>query len=113
MQSKNEQREHRHKRIRAKVKGTEARPRLAVFKSNRAITVQLINDDAGRTLMQAHSREVEGKNVGARARAIGKLVAGRAKEKGVAKVVFDRGGYRYAGAIQAVAEGAREGGLAF
>lgn len=113
MQSKTQQRERRHRRIRAKVRGTAERPRLAVFKSNRYISVQLIDDERGATLASATSKEVEGKGAGERSSAMGKLVSERAKAKGIAKAVFDRGGYRYAGAVKSVADGAREGGLQF
>ena len=106
-------------RIRHKLKGSAERPRLAVFKSGRHIYAQVIDDGAGRTLAQASSLDpnlkkeaAAGSNV-ANARRVGKLVAERAKEKGVARVVFDRGGYIYHGKVRALAEAAREGGLEF
>jgi large subunit ribosomal protein L18 len=106
-------------RIRTKLKGSEARPRLAVFKSGRHIYAQVIDDASGKTVAHASSLDAglkkEGKaaaNV-ATAKRVGKLVADRAKEKGIAKVVFDRGGYIYHGKVKALADAAREGGLEF
>jgi large subunit ribosomal protein L18 len=105
----------RHRRVRRKVTGTAARPRLAVYRSNRAIYAQLIDDDAGRTLAAASSREAEtaGKPPTDAAAAVGRALAERAKVAGVASVVFDRGGYLYHGRVKALADGAREGGLEF
>lgn len=105
-------RARRHNRIRAKIAGTEARPRLAVFRSNRFISVQLINDDAGKTVAQAHGREFPG-SLSKQAAAIGKAIAERAKKAGVDTVVFDRGGYSYAAMVKSLADSAREGGLTF
>jgi large subunit ribosomal protein L18 len=104
-----------HKRIRRKLAGTEERPRLAVFRSLKHIYAQVIDDGAGRTIAAASSNEKSGVNGGniAGAKAIGKLVAERAKEKGISAVVFDRGGYLYHGRIQALADAAREAGLKF
>jgi large subunit ribosomal protein L18 len=106
-------------RIREKVGGSAERPRLAVFKSGKHIYAQIIDDATGHTLAQASSLDsaiqAEGKagaNVGT-AKRVGKLVAERAKSKGVAKVVFDRGGYIYHGKVRALADAAREGGLEF
>jgi large subunit ribosomal protein L18 len=95
--------------------GTEQRPRLAVFRSLKHIYAQVIDDGAGRTLAAASSSEKDGVNGGnlAGAKAIGKLVAERAKEKGIESVVFDRGGYLYHGRVQALADAAREAGLKF
>ena len=93
--------------------GTAIRPRLSVFKSNRGLYAQLIDDAAGRTLAAASSARLPadaGKNA---AREIGKAIAVQAREKKISAVVFDRGGYRYIGAVKEVAEGAREGGLVF
>ena len=111
-------RERRHVRIRKQVSGTGERPRLAVFRSNKGIYAQVIDDAKGHTLAAASTQdpglqapEGEGK-VGA-SRAVGKLLAERAQAAGVTKVVFDRGGNRYHGRVQALAEGAREGGLEF
>jgi large subunit ribosomal protein L18 len=107
----------RHARGRKKVVGTAERPRLAVFRSNRHIYVQLIDDRAAATLAAASDAEVDGAaGDGARgkiqrAKAVGKLIADRAKGAGIERVVFDRGGRRFHGRVAAVAEGAREGGL--
>jgi large subunit ribosomal protein L18 len=110
--TKNAVREQRHKRIRARVIGSAARPRLAVHKSNKFVSVQLIDDAAGKTLASAHGREFKGP-AGEQAEKIGKEIAVRAKEAGITTIVFDRGGYRYAGQIKALADAAREGGLTF
>ena len=105
-----------HERIRHKMKGTAERPRLAVFRSLSHIYAQVIDDTKGATLVSAGStdkaQKITGGNV-AGAKAVGKLVAQRAKEKGVTKVVFDRGGYLYHGRIKALADAAREAGLEF
>lgn len=110
--SKNASRVRRHKRVRGKIKGTEVRPRLAIFRSNRFISAQVINDDAGVTLVAAHGREFPGA-LSKQAAAVGKAVAERAKAKGVTAVVFDRGGYAYAAQVKSLADAAREGGLTF
>jgi large subunit ribosomal protein L18 len=105
----------RRRRVRAKVRGTAERPRIAVFRSNRGIFVQLIDDDAGRTLAAVNWTEADLralKPIEQAARA-GALIAERAKAAGVETAVFDRGGYRYHGRVKALAEGAREGGLTF
>ncbi|MEM6325938.1 MAG: 50S ribosomal protein L18 [Bacteroidota bacterium] len=102
------------RRIRAKVSGTAERPRLAVFRSNKYIYAQLIDDAAGHTLAAASSREAGIDATGTEAgTAVGKTLAERAKEAGVETCVFDRGGYRYHGRVKALADGAREGGLRF
>jgi large subunit ribosomal protein L18 len=105
-----------HKRIRRRVQGTSERPRLAVYRSLKHIYVQVIDDRQGVTLVSASSNEksstASGGNL-AGAKEIGKLVAERAKEKGIAKVVFDRGGYLYHGRVKALADSAREAGLEF
>ncbi len=106
-------RTRRHARIRAKVSGTEARPRLAIFRSNRFIYAQLINDETGTTLVGLDTRKVAGTTALLRAKALGVMIATEAKKQGVECVVFDRGGFQYQGAVVALAEGAREGGLAF
>ena len=110
------QRIKRHKRVRAKISGTPERPRLNVFRSETNIYAQIIDDVAGKTLVSASSldKAVEGYggNIAA-ATAVGKLIAERAKAKGIETVVFDRGGYVYHGRVKALAEGAREGGLQF
>lgn len=100
-------------RIRAKVFGTAERPRLSVFKSNKFIFAQLIDDTAGVTIAAISSKKLAGKTALASAHHIGKELAERAIEKKIEKVVFDRGGYIYTGKIKAVAEGARAGGLNF
>ncbi len=109
----------RHRRVRRKVYGTEKCPRLNVFRSSRHIRAQLIDDEQGQTIAQASTLEAEvaaqatdGGQIG-KAVAVGAAVAGRAQEKGVRKVVFDRGGYRYHGRVKALAEAARAGGLEF
>ena len=105
-----------HVRIRERVKGTQERPRLAVFRSIKNIYAQVIDDRAGRTIVSASSAETNATAAGgnlAGAREIGKLVAERAKAQGVTKVVFDRGGYLYHGRIKALADAAREAGLEF
>ena len=118
-QDRNESRRRRHLRIRRTVQGDGARPRLSVFRSLAHIYAQVIDDGSQRTLVAASSLDPEiradaGKAKKAEAgRLVGKLIAKRAKEKGVRRVVFDRGGYLYHGRIKALAEGAREGGLEF
>ena len=107
---------HRHLRVRSKISGTAERPRLCVFRSEKNIYAQIIDDVAGNTLVAASSVEKSFEGSGANkegARAIGKLVAERALQKGIEEVVFDRGGYIYHGRVQELAEGAREGGLKF
>ena len=105
-------REKRRKRVRRKVAGTAQRPRLCVYRSNIHIYAQLIDDDAGRTLAAADSREVgEAENRKDAARKVGALMASKASEAGIETAVFDRGGNKYHGRIAALAEGAREGGL--
>ena len=106
-------RTRRHARIRAKVSGTAACPRLAVFRSNRFIYAQLINDESGTTVAALDTRKVKGETALVRAREAGKMLAAEAKKKGVERVVFDRGGFQYQGAVVELAEGAREGGLVF
>ncbi len=142
------QRARRHHRVRAKVQGTKGVPRLSIFRSNRGLYVQLIDDEKSKTLVSASGKEVvreskikspkskvpEGQAYGAgkskviktkrreikkkiakleQAREVGKLIAKKALKKKIQKIVFDRGGYKYHGRVKAVAEGAREGGLAF
>jgi len=106
-------RKRRHRRIRGKVSGTESVPRLSVFRSNRYISVQLINDDSGVTIASATSKGVKAKGMMEGAKAVGVDIAKKATAKGVTKVVFDRGGFTYAGVIRALADSAREGGLKF
>ena len=105
----------RHRRVRAKVRGTAERPRLVVFRSNRGIEAQLVDDDAGRTLASASHlalTKFKGDKT-AQAEAVGKALATAAKHAGVDACVFDRGGYLYHGRVKALADGAREGGLQF
>ena len=112
----NAQRLKRHKRVRSKISGTPEMPRLNVFRSEANIYAQIIDDVAGVTLVSASSldKAVEGYGGNtAAAAAVGKLIAERAKAKGIENVVFDRGGYLYHGRVKALAEGAREGGLQF
>ena len=105
----------RRRRVRAKVRGTAARPRIAVFRSNRGIFAQLIDDDAGRTLAAVNWTEPELRSLKPMEQAAraGALIAERAKAAGIESAVFDRGGYQYHGRVKALAEGAREAGLAF
>jgi large subunit ribosomal protein L18 len=109
-------RERRHRRIRGKVAGTADRPRLAVFRSNRGIFAQLVDDDAGKTVASASwtglPKSFKG-NKTEQAAEVGKRLAEAAKKAGVETVVFDRGGYLYHGRVKALADGAREGGLKF
>jgi large subunit ribosomal protein L18 len=111
-----QRRERRHQRVRRRIQGTASRPRLNVFRSSANIYVQIIDDERGHTLASASSLEVESGEAGSKtdqARVVGQLAATRAKELGIARVVFDRGGYLYHGRVKAVAEGARTGGLEF
>jgi large subunit ribosomal protein L18 len=115
VKTRDAQRLRRRRRVRAKVSGTAARPRISVFRSNRGISAQLIDDIAGRTLAAVNWTEPELRALPPtdRAKHTGELLAQRARAAGVATVVFDRGGYLYHGQVKALAEGAREGGLAF
>ena len=110
--SKNDLRKRRHARVRAKIDGTSERPRLTIFRSNRFVSAQVIDDTTGRTLANAHGREFPGAQ-SAQAAAVGKAVAERAKAAGVSAVVFDRGGYSYAAQVRALADAVRENGLTF
>ena len=103
----------RHKRIRAKVKGTADRPRLSFFKSNRNVYAQLIDDSSGRTLVGVSSLKSSASGSIAKAQQLGTEIAKQAKEKGITKVVFDRGGFKYVGSSRVFAESARAGGLIF
>ena len=115
--TREEQRYRRHLRVRKKVAGTPERPRLVVFRSIKHIYAQLVDDDRGATLLgvsdDSDGLALEGQGKVAKAKATGKLLAGKAKAAGIVKVVFDRAGYRYHGRVKAVADGAREGGLEF
>ncbi|MBI5668753.1 MAG: 50S ribosomal protein L18 [Chloroflexi bacterium] len=112
-------RERRHRRVRGRVSGTAQRPRLNVFRSLTNIYAQVIDDEAGRTLVSASTidkeiaAQVAGMKKAEAAKIVGKVLAERAKGIGINKVVFDRGGYKYHGRVAALAEGAREGGLEF
>lgn len=112
--AKQQKRERRRGKIRAKISGTTEKPRLSVFRSTRGMYLQLIDDSFGKTLVSAHSRELKekGKKTDI-ALSLGKLLAKKAIEKKIAQAVFDRGGYKYHGRVKAVADGAREGGLKF
>jgi len=117
--SRAEARVRRHARVRRKVTGTPERPRLSVFRSTAEIYAQLIDDQAGKTLVSASSIDhelrvkLDGMKKVEQARLVGKMVAERAREKGIQQVVFDRGGFRYIGRVKALADAAREGGLEF
>jgi large subunit ribosomal protein L18 len=115
--TRNQLRYRRHLRVRRKVAGTAERPRLVVFRSLKHIYAQLVDDDRGVILLgvsdASEGLQVEGTGKVARGKAVGKLAAEKAKAAGITKVVFDRAGYRYHGRVQAVADGAREGGLEF
>ena len=113
--TKPQRRLRRRRRVRAKVRGTAERPRLSVFRSNRGIQAQLIDDDRGHTLAAVNWTEADLRKLAPQeqAKRAGELLAQRAKDAGVEGCVFDRGGYRYHGKVKALAEGAREGGLRF
>jgi large subunit ribosomal protein L18 len=107
-------RNKRHRRVRKRVVGTPDRPRLAVFRSNRHVYAQVIDDVAGRTLAAASTlKDGDGDDPKARAKSVGLALASKAKDAGVTRVAFDRGGFLYHGRVEAVADGAREGGLDF
>jgi len=110
-----EARARRKRRIRGRIEGTTERPRVSVFRSNRAIYAQIVDDGTAVTLASARSAEVEGGGMKKAeiAMKVGELLAQRAREKGIERVVFDRSGYLYHGRVKALAEGAREGGLVF
>jgi large subunit ribosomal protein L18 len=117
--SRTERRQRKHERVRKRVKGSSARPRLNVFRSSKHIYAQIVDDDLGQTLATAStlSKELKaqlksGANKAA-AKAVGQLIAQKAKQKNISQVVFDRGGYLYHGRISELANGAREGGLKF
>ncbi|SFJ38416.1 50S ribosomal protein L18 [Thermoflavimicrobium dichotomicum] len=115
---RNKKRKKRHLRVRKKVFGTPERPRLNIFRSNKNIYAQVIDDTKGVTLVSASTLDKEFNHEGSgatveAARVVGEMIAKRAQEKGIKQVVFDRGGYLYHGRVKALAEGAREGGLEF
>ena len=111
--TKRERRTRRRRRVRAKIRGTAERPRLSVYRSNRGVFAQLIDDDAGVTLVSVAWMEPELRELGSmdQAKRAGAMLAERAKQSGVETCVFDRSGYRYHGRVRALAEGAREAGL--
>lgn len=118
--TKKDKRERRHLKVRASLAGTALRPRLSVFRSNKHVVAQLINDETGKTLVTAMDQEVKGiKNKKGdfikikQSEQVGQLLAEKAQAKKITKAVFDRGGYRYTGRVKAVADGARTGGLEF
>lgn len=114
MQTKKVQnRQSRKRRVRGKISGSAKRPRMSVFRSLRGMTVQLIDDGAGKTLATASLKEAKGKRTVEGAAKLGKLIADKAKKKKIGKVVFDRSGYKYHGRVKALADAAREGGLQF
>ena len=111
--TKQQQRDRRHRRVRAKVKGTEERPRLSVYKSNTQLMAQIIDDNAGKTLIAVSSKTEKGATPRERAEKAAATLAKKAGEKGVKRVVFDRGGFQYLGTIKAFADAARAAGLDF
>lgn len=114
--SKKDQREKRHRKVRAKIYGTEDRPRLCIFKSNKHIYAQIINDDKGFTLVFASDLEVKDSKKEKKinlAQKVGELITNKAKDKKITKVVFDRGGFKYHGRVKALADEARKQGLQF
>jgi large subunit ribosomal protein L18 len=115
VQTKPQRRLRRRRRVRARVRGSAERPRLSVFRSNRGVFAQLIDDDRGHTVVSVSWIEPELRKLdpAEQAKKAGELLASRAKEAGVSTCVFDRGGYRYHGRVRALADGAREGGLEF
>jgi len=106
-------RQRRRAKIRSRISGTEEIPRLSVFKSNKHIMAQLIDDVSGKTLGSAHSRDVKKGTLLEKSQTVGESIAVLAKAKKINKIVFDRGGFMYTGCVKAVAEGARAGGLVF
>ena len=110
--TKTQGKDRRHARIRAKISGTQERPRLAIYKSNRYLHAQIIDDNAGKTLVAGSTKEMKAKKTEA-AKALGAALAKDAKAAGITAVVFDRGGFRYTGRVAVLASAAREGGLKF
>jgi large subunit ribosomal protein L18 len=110
--TKSQLRKRRHSRVRARVNGTATRPRLAVFRSNRFVSAQLIDDTVGKTVAAVHGNEFNGPQ-SEQATSVGSAIAKKAKAAGINTVVFDRGGYKYIGQVKALADAAREGGLKF
>ena len=112
-QQKTQMRTHRHKRLRSKIAGTAERPRLAVFRSNKFVYAQLIDDEAGKTIAAADSRNEKKGTPVEKAKAVGAAIAKAATGAKIESVVFDRGGFQYQGVVASLADGAREGGLKF
>jgi len=110
--TKSDLRARRHARVRAIIKGTAERPRLAVYRSNRFVSAQLIDDTVGKTIAASHGREFKGPQ-SVQAKAVGEAMAKAAKAIGITAIVFDRAGYRYGGQVKTLADAAREGGLIF
>ena len=123
MLEKQEKRKRRHKKVRAKISGTSKVPRLCIFKSNKYIYIQLIDDEKGKTILSSDDLKLKKTKTKTKissssgkvglAREVGKIIAEKAVKKGIKKIVFDRSGYKYHGRVKALAEGAREGGLKF
>ena len=111
--TREQQRHRRHLRVRKKVHGTTERPRLVIFRSLKHISAQIVDDVAGRTLLTVSSSNLETGKKTEKSLQVGQLIAARAKDAGITKVVFDRAGYKYHGRVKAVADGARKGGLEF
>lgn len=110
--TKSELRQRRHARVRALVKGTTERPRLTVYRSNRFVSAQIIDDTVGKTVVASHGREFKGPQ-SLQAKSVGLAIAEKAKVAGITTVVFDRAGYRYGGQVKTLADAAREAGLTF
>ncbi|MFA6407882.1 MAG: 50S ribosomal protein L18 [Candidatus Paceibacterota bacterium] len=110
--TKKELRDRRHARVRSIIKGTAERPRLAVYRSNRFVAAQLIDDTIGKTIAASHGREFKGPQ-SLQAKSVGAAIAEKAKAAGISTIVFDRAGYRYGGQVKTLADSAREGGLIF
>lgn len=113
LKTRTERRKMRQRRVRARVQGTSVKPRLSVFKSNKAVYAQLINDDKGVTIASSDSVKKNGKTLTEKAKEVGLEIAKKAKDQKVETVVFDRSGYLYTGVVKSLADGAREGGLKF
>ncbi len=113
LNAKLEKRTRRHAKIRTQISGTAERPRLSIYKSNKHISAQLIDDTAGVTLVGIHSRDVKGRTMMEKSALVGKTIAEKGKSLKVKAVVFDRGGFIYTGCVKALADAAREGGLQF
>lgn len=111
LKQKKQNRDRRHARVRSQISGTPKRPRLAVFRSNTSISAQIIDDEVGKTLASAHSRESKAKTFSEKVREVGALVSKRAQDKNIKEVVFDRGGFLYTGHVKTLADAARDRGL--